>query len=146
MSEHHGSMDGTGRASSVDDFRDVMASWPTGVAVVTSTWQGIPIGCTVNTLTSWSVEPPLVAIALNSAGQTLQAVRVSGRFGISILDWARQDLCSRFSRGAQRDRFTNVDLLGTEDVPLLRDSLHALACTVQKTFSCADHTLVLGSP
>ncbi|WP_432715387.1 flavin reductase family protein [Streptomyces lavendulae] len=123
-----------------------MASWPTGVAVVTSTWQGNPVGCTVNSLMSWSVDPPSVAVALNSAGRTVQAVRASGRFGISILDWARQDLCSRFAGGAQRDRFTGVDLLGAEDVPLVRDSLHALACTVQKTFAWSDHTLVLGLP
>ena len=48
----------------VNQFKDAMAQFPTGVSIVTTLYQGKPIGVTVSSLTSLSLNPPLVLICL----------------------------------------------------------------------------------
>ena len=48
-----------------DTFRAVMGHFVTGITVVTTLRDGPPRGITVNALTSVSLEPPLVVVALD---------------------------------------------------------------------------------
>jgi len=41
-------------------FRTALGTFPTGVAVVTATTDMAPMGITVNSFTSVSLEPPLI--------------------------------------------------------------------------------------
>ena len=60
------------------ELRDLMSRWVTGVAVVTSTDGAGPRGATTNALTSLSLDPLLVLVALDHGSSTLEAVRGSG--------------------------------------------------------------------
>ena len=89
-------------------FRDALARFATGVAFVTAAPDGQPAGLIVNSLTSVSLEPPLVSFSPSRSSLTWSRMRRTGRFGVNIL--ARQH--ERFAKRATpagADRFAGLN-------------------------------------
>ena len=123
-----------------------MRHWPSGVAVVTTAGPRGPVGCTVVALMSLSVEPPLLAISLGEDSRTLEAIRRTDLFGVSILAAAQRELSERFANCAREERFTGVELRVEHGVPLLAGAAAQMVCAVQQLEQIADHVLVVGAP
>src|SRR3990170_7022726 len=90
------------------DFREMMASFPTGVSVVTAQ-DGIapPCGMTCSSLCSLSVNPPTLLVCLRSDSRTLGAVVGSGAFAVNLLHGGAQSVASLFASDVP-DRFQRV--------------------------------------
>lgn len=128
-------------------FRDLMASWPTGVAVVTAALGGQPMGCTVTAVASVSAQPPLLLVSLAARSRTLLAVRNGGgRFGVCVLSSAQSDLAQRFAHGDPVQRFAGARYAWVLGVPVLRDAVTSAVCAVRAELAVADHVLVIGGP
>ncbi|MGZ8528015.1 MAG: flavin reductase family protein, partial [Candidatus Limnocylindrales bacterium] len=81
-----------------EQFRKVMGHFVTGVTVVTTLDDvGRPVGITVNALTSVSLEPPLVVVALDRRRFITPIVHQAGRFAVNILSEAQQALSDCFA-------------------------------------------------
>ena len=80
-----------------DVFRRVMGHFVTGVTVVTALDDGRPAGITVNALSSVSLEPPLVVIALDRRRFLHPIVRAAGRYGVNILSEDQRELSDCFA-------------------------------------------------
>lgn len=128
------------------DFRQLMSCWSTGVAVVTSSADGEPVGCTVNAITSVSLDPPSLLVGLAAGGRTLAAIQQCGRLAVNLLPARRVDLAQRFSRGEQVARFAEVPFRWIEDVPVLAEVFTAAVCETQRFLEVADHVLVVAEP
>jgi flavin reductase (DIM6/NTAB) family NADH-FMN oxidoreductase RutF len=131
-----------------DAFRRVMGHFVTGVTVVTALDGGRPFGITVNALSSVSLEPPLVVIALDRRRFLTPIVRAAGRYGVNILSEEQQDLSDCFA-GAPvepgREDFCGAAWHpGVTGVPLLDGAIATLECTVVESFSVGDHDLFIG--
>ena len=131
-----------------DVFRMVMGHFVTGVTVVTALDGDQPFGITVNALSSVSLEPPLVMVALDRRRFLTPIVRAAGRFAVNILSEDQQALSDCFA-GAPvtpgRDRFCGAAWhRGAMDLPLLDGAIATLECTVVETFSAGDHDLFIG--
>lgn len=125
-------------------FRRFMRNWATGVAVVTASAAGRPIGCTVNSFTSVSLHPPLLLVSLSERSRTLAAITERKTFGVNVLSWDRRHLADRFA--TSDDRFADVPYRLENHVPLLREAMATAVCAVDRQIVAADHTLVLGRP
>ncbi|GLH96335.1 flavin reductase [Phytohabitans aurantiacus] len=134
------------QAPPADRFRDLMAGWPTGVAVVTGADGARPLGCTVTALASVSADPPLLLVSLAARSRTLAAVERSGRFGICVLSTAQRRLARAFASGEPAARFAGVPHRWTHGVPLLPGAVTGAVCAVRDTIAVADHVLVFGGP
>ena len=128
------------------EFRQLMACWSTGVAVVTSAAGGKPVGCTVNAITSVSLEPPLLLVALGARSRTLAAIRHQRRLGLNLLPARRPDLARRFAQGDPADRFAGVDYEWADGVPVLREVVIHAVCVTERCLTVADHVLVVAEP
>jgi flavin reductase (DIM6/NTAB) family NADH-FMN oxidoreductase RutF len=131
-----------------DVFRRVMGHFVTGVTVVTALDGGRPAGITVNALSSVSLEPPLVVIALDRRRFLHPIVRTAGRYGVNILSEDQRELSDCFA-GAPvqpgRDEFCGASWRpGVTGVPLLDGAIATLECTVVESFSVGDHDLFIG--
>jgi flavin reductase (DIM6/NTAB) family NADH-FMN oxidoreductase RutF len=134
-------------STSLDEFLDLMACWPTGVAVVTSTLRGEPMGCTVTAVASVSARPPLLLVSLAANSRTLLAIRRNrGRFGVCVLSAGQRDMAQRFAHGDPVDRFSGIGFTWQMDVPILDDAVTSAVCTVRTELAVADHVLVVGGP
>jgi flavin reductase (DIM6/NTAB) family NADH-FMN oxidoreductase RutF len=127
-------------------LRRFMRRWATGVAVVTTTAQDRPTGCTANSFTSVSLTPPLVLVSLAQQSRTLASIMRHGAFGVCLLGRRQRGLADRFASAPPEDRFTGVAHRTVDGVPVLTDAMAAMACRVEHTIAAADHVLVLGRP
>lgn len=126
-------------------FRDAVGAYPTGVAIVTvSGLDGRPIGLTVNSFASVSLDPPLVlwSLATKSANRS-NFLRASG-FAIHILGSDQLLLAKRFASPAA-ERFTGLDFeVGSTGAPLLRQYAARLECSTFSTIEAGDHDIFVG--
>ena len=124
-----------------------MASWATGVAVVTSRDDSGPRGATTNALTSLSLEPLLVLVALEHASNTLGAVRHCGRFCINVLAAGQEEIARRFATKASGDeKLAGVAHELVDGVPVLGGAVAWLACELDRELDGGDHTILIGRP
>ena len=131
-----------------DVFRAVMGHFVTGVSVVTALDGDRPFGITVNALSSVSLQPPLVMVALDRRRFLTPIVRADGRYAVNILGEDQQALSDCFA-GAPvtpgRDAFCGASWHpGQSGLPLLDGAIATLECTVVETFSAGDHDLFIG--
>src|SRR5579883_782108 len=78
-------------------FREAMARWPSGVAVVTTRLDDIVHGMTVSAFVSVSAEPPCILVCLHQGSRTADLVIRSRRFAVNLLAAGQQDLAQRFA-------------------------------------------------
>ena len=131
-----------------DVFRRVMGHFVTGVTVVSAFDGEQPFGITVNALSSVSLDPPLVMVALDRRRFLTPIVRSAGRYAVNILSEDQQALSDCFA-GAPvtpgRDAFCGAAWHpGEFGLPLVDGAIATLECTVVETFSAGDHDLFIG--
>ena len=131
-------------ATDARTFRDALGRFATGVAFVTAAPEGEPAGLIVNSLTSVSLEPPLVSFSPARSSLTWARMRRAGRFGVNVLGRQHEQFAVR-STPAGADRFAGLDWQpGPNGAPLLTDALAALECEIVAEHPAGDHWIVLG--
>ena len=132
--------------TTIDDarFRQVLGRFATGVTVVTGVVGGDPVGLAVNSFTSVSLEPALVAFCVAKASRTWPRLRATGSFCVNILA-EDQEALSRAFAGRPPDRFRGVGWRpGPSGTPILTDVLAWVECAVEAEYDAGDHVIVVG--
>jgi len=125
-------------------FRDAIGRFATGVAFVTAAPDGKPAGLIVNSLTSVSLDPPLISFCPSRSSLTWSRMRRAGRFGVNILGQQHEPFAKR-ATPAGTDRFAGLNWeLGHGGVPLLTDALATLECEILAEHPAGDHWIVVG--
>lgn len=133
----------TGKNSEL--FKQVMGNYPTGVTVVTTvTKEGAPIGLTVNSFASVSLDPLLILWSIDKRVSTYEEFISTDKFAVHILAENQGDICSLFaSKGI--DRFANCKWnLSNNQLPIIEDVSSVLQCKTFKTVDAGDHTILIG--
>lgn len=127
-------------------LRTVMGSFPTGVTVVAvRDAAGIPIGLTVNSFTSVSLDPPLVLVCIDCRAQSHAALVESGGFAVSILAASQADVARRFAARPSEGRFDGVPWhAAPSGNPVLSGAVAWIDCEIHKLVAAGDHTILLG--
>jgi 3-hydroxy-9,10-secoandrosta-1,3,5(10)-triene-9,17-dione monooxygenase reductase component len=124
-------------------FRDALGRFATGVAFVTAAPDGEPAGLIVNSLTSVSLEPPLISICPSRDSLTWARMRRAGRFGVNVLGRRHERFVAR-AAPAGADRFAGLDWEpGRGGVPLLADALVSFECEIVAEHPTGDHWIVV---
>lgn len=132
-------------AIDADAFRSALGQFASGVTIVTTLdAAGTPLGLTVSSFCSVSLDPPLVLVCIDLRSEANTGFRESGRFGVSILAEGQRDLSDRFAWGGAT-KFDPAHLtMGATGVPLLTGALARLECTVVSTHDEGDHRVYVG--
>ncbi len=129
-----------------EKLRRAMRAWTTGVAIVTSIYEGKQYGMTVNSFTSVSLEPPLVCVALKRLTHTHELVVKSGLFSVTILTAAQKELSDRFA-GKMPDILDRFHGIQTEtisfDSPVFSDGMAYFDCKVLSSMPVGENTLFI---
>lgn len=139
-----GRLDADGQPAAT--LRSVMACFPTGVTVVTTRdAQGAPMGLTVNSFTSVSLEPPLVLVCIGRSTGSHDRLIASGVFTVSVLSEAQEEIARRFARQPSEGRFDGVPWSqAPSGNPLLEGATAWLDCSIEELMQAGDHTIILG--
>jgi 4-nitrophenol 2-monooxygenase / 4-nitrocatechol 4-monooxygenase, reductase component len=122
-------------------FREVIGHFASGVTVITTALDGVLHGTTASAVSSLSLEPPMLLIAMNRSSATGQAVLRSGAFAVNILGEGADDLARRFAAKGD-DKFDGVGVeIGDHGQPLLVDALAQLVCRVTQQVEAATHVV-----
>lgn len=128
-----------------NDLRELLRRYPTGVTVVTSTLKGKPWGGTMNSFTSVSLNPPLVALFITTDSRTSAAINETGKFVINILKEDQEVFARTFADDGNDDKFSGLRYHFTDEgVPVLDDSLGFMECSLYLKEEIADHFLFVG--
>ncbi|MFE1591416.1 flavin reductase family protein [Nocardia sp. NPDC058705] len=127
------------------DMRRVMGRFTTGVAVVSAEHaDGAACAMTISSLTSISLEPPILLVSLTHGSRTTEAVETSGRFAVSVLGARQEALARRFAtRGGARFEGVPYDA-SASGLPLIQESLAQLECRMHAAHDIGDHRVVYG--
>lgn len=127
------------------DYRHALASFGTGVTVVTSRWQDQDWGMTCNSFSSVSLQPRLVLWSIRREASSYEAFTRSGGFTVNVLSHAQQPLARQFATGSLAQRFADVPVerLASERV-CLQGSAAWFECELHQLVEAGDHTIVIG--
>jgi len=127
-------------------LRSAMSCFPTGVTVVaTRGADGQPVGLTVNSFTSVSLDPPLVLVCINRNATFHDSLIAAGGFTVSVLSQAQADIAARFATGPSEERFHEVEWSpAPSGNPVLADSAAWLDCAVHDVVPAGDHSILVG--
>lgn len=125
-------------------FRQTLGRFATGITIITVGGEDFQ-GMTANAVSSVSLSPPLVSVALSQGTRTLEAALGDGSFVVNILAEGQVDLCRHFAIPCLRDRFNGIAYRpGKTGAPILDGNLAELECRVWNHFPAGDHTIVVG--
>ncbi|MDE2804240.1 MAG: flavin reductase family protein [Gemmatimonadota bacterium] len=127
-------------------FRRIMGHYPTGVTIVTAVDRdGTPVGLTANSVTSVSLDPPLVLVCVSEKSSSLGAILANGAFAVNILGVGAALTAVRFAEGRRKDRFEDVAFAVKEGGgPVLEGAVAWMTCGLYRTFEAGDHVILVG--
>ncbi|WP_405935054.1 flavin reductase family protein [Streptomyces longwoodensis] len=135
---------GTAQLVSPDLFRSVFRRHAAGVAVITASGDGGPVGFTATSLSSVSAEPPLVSFGIGTGASSWPTVSRAEYVGVHVLGEHQRELAATFARsGADRFGAPTSWHEGPHGVPVLDGVLAWLVCRVHARVPAGDHRLVL---
>lgn len=128
-------------------FRKALGCFPTGVAVVTTRGSGDkpPVGVTISSFTSVSLEPPLVLFCLDTKNADLPTFLENGSFAVNILREDQREISIRFAARSPGNRFDGVEMVTWDTgAPILTGCLANLECKITRTHEEGDHLVIIG--
>jgi flavin reductase (DIM6/NTAB) family NADH-FMN oxidoreductase RutF len=127
-------------------FRSTLAMFATGVAVITAPREeGAPVGITVASFNSVSLDPPLILFSVDRRCQSLGDLCATPRYAVNVLAEAQQDVSNRFAR-ANSGKWDGIDA-GPRDATshvLLPDALATFECEPYARHDGGDHVIFIG--
>ncbi len=135
---------GPSRAHDGDWFRRVLGHYPTGVSVITGIADGHPVGLTMGSFTSVSLDPPLIAFLPGVGSSSWPKLRQAGKFCVNILAADQEWVCRAFaSRGV--DKFAGISWRHSAlGAPILEGVVAWIDCELEAVHEAGDHLIALG--
>lgn len=130
-------------------FRQVAGQFATGVAVVTSIADDVPVGMTVNSFTTVSLEPTMLLVCLRRGSRLLSSIERSEVFAATILAAEQQGQAQWFASRARPTGAAGFAGIPVRHAPvtgclLLSEGLAYFDCRVRELYPGGDHAVVLG--
>jgi flavin reductase (DIM6/NTAB) family NADH-FMN oxidoreductase RutF/DNA-binding IclR family transcriptional regulator len=126
-------------------YRQVLGQYPTGVVVVTALDdKGGPLGMTVGSFTSVSLDPPLVAFLPDKGSSSWAALEKSGdRFCINVLGNSQEDICRKIAV-RKRDKFVDIPWhVSPQGQPVIDGCVAYIDCVIDQVVDAGDHYIVV---
>lgn len=129
-------------------FRAALGRFPTGVTVITASAEGMPpVGLTVSSFNSVSLEPPLVVWSLSRRSSSLQTLERCERYVIHVLGSDQMSVSQRFASGTATERFKGIPLTQAPNGSPRLDLQCAawFECANHRRYEEGDHIIFIGA-
>lgn len=133
--------------STAEGLRRAMQNFASSVAVVTTAAAGRRRGMTVGSLTSLSMEPPLISFNVERDSQTREVLADADRFAAHLLGEGEAEVSDVFARPdrAGPQQLARVEhRVDDHGVPVLAAGWAVLHCGIRGRVPAGDHELVIG--
>ncbi len=126
-------------------LRAALGRFTTGVTIVTCTdAAGEPVGLTVNSFSSLSLEPPLVLWSLRRESPSAAAFSAARHFAVNVLAESQVGVSRSFA-ARRADRFAEGEWsAGLHGLPVLAGAAALFECESVSAQVAGDHLLFIG--
>ncbi|MFQ5417849.1 MAG: flavin reductase family protein [Myxococcota bacterium] len=129
-----------------EQFKQVLASWTTGVTIVTARDGDRVHGMTVTAFSEVSLDPPLVLLCADVDSNTHPVIAGGKVFAVNILAADQAPLSNKFaSKRQEAVRFEGLDCDTAETgAPLIPGAVASLDCRLVASHPHGDHVIYVG--
>jgi 3-hydroxy-9,10-secoandrosta-1,3,5(10)-triene-9,17-dione monooxygenase reductase component len=126
-------------------FRHVLGQFCTGITIITTVHEDVPVGFACQSFAALSLDPPLVLFCPTKVSRSWQAIEASGKFCVNVLHEKQKDVSARFG-SREPDKFAGIDWTPSKlGSPVIGDTLAHIDCTVASVHDGGDHFVVFGA-
>ena len=130
-------------AQNARQYRRALGQFGTGVTIVTVNTDAGPVGMTVNSFASVSLDPPLILWSVSKDSARCALFENADQFVINVLHRGQADLASEFAR--PEGDFAHGHWAQNENtVPVLGDALACFECKRSIIYDGGDHSIIVG--
>jgi flavin reductase (DIM6/NTAB) family NADH-FMN oxidoreductase RutF len=123
-----------------------MSQLATGVTVVTArVSRGRSAGITASSVTSLSLDPPMLLVCVGRDAMIHDPLLEAERFGVNVLTVDQRGLARRFADRSRQLLEEGEFVLSPGGVPLLPGALARIECRRRTHLAAGDHTIVTGT-
>lgn len=131
------------------ELRRALGCFATGVTIVTApSADGHPIGVTVSSFNSVSLDPPLVLFSIARDARSLPVLRAAEAFAVNVLGHDHAELSNRFARpidAADGSKWDGVEYAeGFGGAPVIPGAVACFECTPYARYDGGDHEIFVG--
>jgi flavin reductase ActVB len=126
------------------EFRDALARWGSGVTVITARAGDEPVGMTVASFSSLSLEPPLVLACIAHGAVSHDGLVEAPGFAVHVLGSEQEEMSAAFARPGPEKFDDHPSESGPFGVPLLPFGVARLVCAHYDALPGGDHTILVG--
>ena len=130
-------------------FRSALSRFPTGVTVIVAQdATGNPIGMTISSFNSLSLDPPLILWTLKLESSSMPHMRKADGYVVHVLSESQQALAQRFARGPQHERFQGIPMKRSNSGLWMLDTPDCSAwfvCHNHHQHEAGDHAIFIGA-
>ena len=125
--------------------RKAFAEFPSGVAVLAFEDEGAKHALVASSfMVGVSLEPTLVAVAVQKSSETWDKVKAAGTFGVSIFGKGQGDLTRKLAGKDRARRFEDVAIeVGDAGAVFIDDAALWLECSIYGVSEAGDHWMAL---
>lgn len=125
------------------EYRDALGKFGTGVTLITTHTDRGPIGITVNSFASVSLDPALVLWSVAKKSGRYEAFRNASHFAIHILAENQMELAMAFAKNANTFKAPDWDI-SEDNIPLAKTALARFECINETAHDAGDHSILVG--
>jgi len=114
-----------------------------GVSVITTQGDRAPLGMTASTVTSVSLDPPLLLACLGAGSRTLSWIQRNGSFAVQLLGADQAALAAAMAVPG-RDCSMDIGYHEVLGVPVIPACLAWSVCALEDARPYGDHVVVVG--
>ncbi len=126
------------------ELRNALGRFATGIAVVMAQDAEGPMGVTVNSFSSVSLDPPLILFSMARSLYSLSRFEKAEAYTVNILLEGQEDVSNTFARAGE-DKFSGVEWgPGVTGAPRLHATLATFECVPYAHYDGGDHVIFVG--
>ncbi len=126
------------------DLRTTLRRLPSPVVVITTHRNGDPLGITIGSFTSVSLDPPLVSFNVDRRAQSHDAFLATGECAIHMLDETQVAFANHFARPdlSSEEQFQPVaHTTDPNQIPILEGNAAVLHAHIRDAHPAGDHSI-----
>jgi flavin reductase (DIM6/NTAB) family NADH-FMN oxidoreductase RutF len=126
-------------------LRSALGRFATGVCIVTTrNAANEPIGMTVNSFASVSLEPPLILFGVARTCYSNADWLAAEHYAVNVLSASQRPLSTRFAKELSEKWAGLSPERGLADLPLLPNALARFQCRSEHRYKGGDHVILVG--
>jgi len=126
-------------------FRQALGRFPTGVCILTSVVEGVPLGMTVSSFNSLSLDPPLVLFSIDGRAASLRSWTKAEGYALNVLAEGQREVSERFAKPRSNKWEGTSYAHGLFGAPVLPGVAALFECAAESAREAGDHVLFIGA-